>query len=700
MFVAILTLSEKDVNIVTLLAIQRNPNTFFNPFIRVSMTNTINTYFEFQNACKQYMADHNCPIDQQIIVDHKLHRFSRDEDKTKKDEWYIAFQDVTASGDYWVCIFGSWSDNATHTYKSWSRETCSAEENILRKELLDVARQANDQQRREKHECVAIEAKDIWLSCSYDPTAEQMAYYLRKGIKPLGVAYMQYRGMPAMVIPVRNITGSLRSLQFIYLDHDDKFGKRFLGGGEVSNNFFNFGHLDHLTNKIYITEGYATGASIHEATGAEVVVAFDCHNLKAVTRLIKDHHPHAEIIIAGDDDRNNPKNPGRTSAEAIASELKIQSIFPQFPDTPEAQGLKDFNDLHQLQGLPMVKAQLTPTETVKKKEPIFKSLTIQEAMMRPKKKWYVNKIFGPGDKVMIYGPAASGKTFIAIDLVMKLCLGEIFANKFIVQKPLTVAYCIGEGHSGIFSRFSAAMFNRGKIEMPNLFLFEEIPQLNVDYKTELTAANFVKDWKDKNIGSLDALILDTFSTACVGSNENETDEMRKAIAVADYIQKQLGCVVIFIHHTKKDGTSERGNTVIRASMDCMIETKALGSNKYKMFCSKLKDDEQWSHMNFSLKKCFDTDSATVQWEEIPDDESIGFLTEPMKKILVHLEETPGVKYTAKQCGIWAQLTSKSAIYDILNKMEENGYVKNELRNPELPQSSQNPMVYFVEKKES
>ena len=644
------------------------------------------------------MADHNCPIDQQIIVDHKLHRYSRDEDKTKRDEWYIAFQSVTASGDYWVCIFGSWSDNATHTYKSWSRETCSPEENILRKDLLEIARQANDQQRREKHECVAIEAKDIWLSCSYDPTAEQTAYPKRKGIKPLGVAYTQYRGMPAMVIPIRNITGSLRSLQFIYLDHDNKFGKRYLAGGEVSNNFFNFGHLDQLTNKIYITEGYATGASIHEATGAEVVVAFDCHNLKAVTRLIKDHHPHAEIIIAGDDDRNTPGNPGRKAAEAIAKELGLRTIFPQFPDDPCAHLYTDFNDLHQLQGLAMLKAQLT-TEPEKKKEPIFKSLTIQEAMMRPKKKWYVNKIFGPGDKVMIYGPAASGKTFIAIDLVMKLCLGEIFANKFIVQKPLTVAYCIGEGHSGIFSRFSAAMFNRGKIELPNLHLYEEIPQLNINYKTNLTVSQFIKDWKDKGAGTLDVVVFDTFSTACVGCDENNTDEMRQAMIVADILQKELGCVVMFVHHTKKDGSAERGNTVIRASMDCMIETKALGFNKYKMFCSKLKDDEQWEHRNFSLKKCFDTESATIQWEEIPDDEGIGNLTEPMKKILVHLEETPELKYTARQCLIWSGLTSNGAIYGILNAMEEKGYIKAELRNPELPQSNQNPMVYYVKKPE-
>jgi putative DNA primase/helicase len=39
---------------------------------------------------------------------------------------------------------------------------------------------------------------------------------------------------------------------------------------------------------VLIAEGYATAASVHEATGRPVVVAFDAHNLKPVAELFRD----------------------------------------------------------------------------------------------------------------------------------------------------------------------------------------------------------------------------------------------------------------------------------------------------------------------------------------------------------------------------------------------------------------------------
>ena len=63
-----------------------------------------------------------------------------------------------------------------------------------------------------------------------------------------------------------------------------------------------------------IAEGFSTGASIHEATGHCVHIAFNCHNLKSVAESIRKAHPDTDLIIAADDDWKTEGNPGMTKA--------------------------------------------------------------------------------------------------------------------------------------------------------------------------------------------------------------------------------------------------------------------------------------------------------------------------------------------------------------------------------------------------
>jgi putative DNA primase/helicase len=72
----------------------------------------------------------------------------------------------------------------------------------------------------------------------------------------------------------------LHSLQFIGPEGD----KRFLSGGRVSGCYLLIGKPDVT---LCIAEGYATGASIHEAAGCAVAVAFNAGNLLPVARTLR-----------------------------------------------------------------------------------------------------------------------------------------------------------------------------------------------------------------------------------------------------------------------------------------------------------------------------------------------------------------------------------------------------------------------------
>ena len=125
--------------------------------------------------------------------------------------------------------------------------------------------------------------------------------------------------------------------------------KRFLPGGRKSGLWHLIGSATGA-DLVLICEGYATGASLHEATGRPVAVAFDAGNLAKVAQALQALHPAARLLIAGDDDRateaKTGANPGRVKATAAARAVAGLAVFPE--GLPE--GASDFNDLAQHAG--------------------------------------------------------------------------------------------------------------------------------------------------------------------------------------------------------------------------------------------------------------------------------------------------------------------------------------------------------------
>ena len=109
---------------------------------------------------------------------------------------------------------------------------------------------------------------------------------------------------------------------------------------------------------IYIAEGYATAASIFEATEQCAVVAFSANNLPAVAETIKWEYPNAEIIICADNDvYNGDKNIGLDKATEAAMIINAKLVIPKFKDLSSEP--KDFNDLTNLEGINEMCIQLS-----------------------------------------------------------------------------------------------------------------------------------------------------------------------------------------------------------------------------------------------------------------------------------------------------------------------------------------------------
>ena len=154
--------------------------------------------------------------------------------------------------------------------------------------------------------------------------------------------------------------GEVHSLQFIGADG----GKRFLTGGKIAGCFFTL--ADDSDSPLVICEGYATGASIREATGYAVVCAMNCGNLLAVSKALREKFPTRDIIIGADNDQLTPGNPGLAKATESAKAIGARLAVPQFSDTTTKP--TDFNDLHQLEGLTTMKTQIQGAQVPKESD--------------------------------------------------------------------------------------------------------------------------------------------------------------------------------------------------------------------------------------------------------------------------------------------------------------------------------------------
>ena len=175
--------------------------------------------------------------------------------------------------------------------------------------------------------------------------AEEPTEYMRaKGIGPQTGVYLGKDGVTCL--PAQDVDGKVWTMQYIQPDGT----KRFAAGGKKEGCFHPVGGsrgVDEVLKApaIVIAEGYATAASLAKELGFATIAAFDSGNVVHVAEAFREKYPEKAILIAGDDDRHLPTNPGRAKAELAAKKVGGLAVFPIF--TPEEKGREftDFNDL-------------------------------------------------------------------------------------------------------------------------------------------------------------------------------------------------------------------------------------------------------------------------------------------------------------------------------------------------------------------
>ncbi|SET60805.1 putative DNA primase/helicase [Nitrosospira multiformis] len=289
-------------------------------------------YSQFRNAME---AAGITPPDV-IKADGVLHRFPTNGKPDDDAGWYVFYNDGIPAG-----AFGDWRLGVDYKWRAdidRALTRIEEEEHRTKLEAMKHLREVEQNKRRAK---AREQANLIWADAI--PCANH-SYLAAKGIGPNKTRLFG----DELVIPLKE-GNELHSLQFISPNGD----KRFLPGGRVSGCYFRIGNSDGK-DALCIAEGFATGASIHEATGLPVAVAFNAGNLESVARGLAEKFPELPLIICADDDFSTEGNPGLTKGTETARAVGGLLAIPDFgPDRRD--GMTDFNDMERLRGLEAVK---------------------------------------------------------------------------------------------------------------------------------------------------------------------------------------------------------------------------------------------------------------------------------------------------------------------------------------------------------
>ena len=269
---------------------------------------------------------------------------------------------------FWDAKQAGWKDDATY-------KRPSAAELEKRRQLRAQRDAEAAAQEAAMHEAVAEKARALWAAAQ---PCETHPYLERKGVKSHGLRYGDFEiervdeetgevthvTMKALLVPLMDRTKNIWSLQAI----SAKAGgpKLLLKNGRKSGNFFVIGTPQQVDGRrvFVLAEGYATGASVHEATGHMVVVCIDSGNLRNVARQLRQRDPAAIIVVAADNDiwgrrpDGTPYNPGMEAAKVVADEVGALVVEPPFFEGDASgkdargnpTGPKDWNDWHGING--------------------------------------------------------------------------------------------------------------------------------------------------------------------------------------------------------------------------------------------------------------------------------------------------------------------------------------------------------------
>lgn len=387
----------------------------------------------------------------------------------------------------------------------------------------------------------------------------------------------------ALVVPVLSHDGSIASLQFITTGEvAQRLGKGKakpnLPRASLQEGWFTVGTLNPA-GVAYVGEGIGSAWSCWKATGCAGVVCFGWGRVRAVATKLRELHPALRLVLVPDVGKED-------EADEIA--LAVGALVARMPEGwPENS---DVNDLAKKEGGNVVEALLSNASAPPEREARFRLLSGADLSQLPPLSWRVRGVLPAAGIAAIYGPSASGKSFLAFDSGCAIAEGRPWFGFRTVAAP--VVYAALEGEAGLRLRAEAWSTHTGR-KLPDAFRLMLQP-------FKLTESQDVADLAAV-VPAGAVVFVDTLNRAAPTADENSSRDMGEILEAAKRLQTLTGGLVVLVHHTGKDATKGlRGHSSLFAALDAAIEV-ARDASRREWRVAKSKDGQDGDAHPFKLQ---------------------------------------------------------------------------------------------------
>ena len=367
----------------------------------------------------------------------------------------------------------------------------------------------------------------------------------------------------ALVVPVTRADGSISSLQFIAppdvaarLKAQGKPGKLNLPGATLEG-WHTVGDVVP-GGVVHICEGIGQAWACWQVTGAAAVVCFGWGRVRAVAADLRQRDATARLVLVPDVGKES-------DADAIALEVGAAVVY-----MPQGEPNNfDACDLKLRDGGDVLAALLEAAREPAKPEPRYKLLTGADLRDLPPLAWRVKGVLPAVGLAALYGPSASGKSFLAFDMAASIAEGQSWFDSRIEAAP--VVYAALEGEAGFKLRAQAWEVSRGRNLPDGLHMMMQ--------PFKLTEPQDVQDLAAV-VPAGAVVFLDTLNRAAPTADENSSKDMGEILQAAKTLQAITGGLVVLVHHTGKDSTRGlRGHSRLFAAMDAAVEVSRDGDRR-------------------------------------------------------------------------------------------------------------------------
>jgi hypothetical protein len=312
--------------------------------------------------------------------------------------------------------------------------------------------------------------------------------------------------------------------------------------------------------------------------------------------------------------------------------------------------------------------------------PEIEILTRADLNRRPRPAWLVADMLQLRSAAEVFGASGIGKSFLALSFACAVCTGRPWFGLEVQQGA--VLYIAAEGDDDMNNRIAAWETEHwGSREIDNFYLIPE----QLDLRSVSAPAKLLQYMRAALPEDPKLIVVDTLARNMTG-DENSTEHMSQFIRQVDVLWRETGATVLIVHHTGKNGESERGSSTVRGGVNTMLRFTEDAENKtLRLDCDKQKNAKGFPRWSL-VRKDVDLGEDPVTGEprsscvlDLASGQSARYTLPPLQlKILQVLSwsmHASGITSTRLREAVGVKdETARTSMYSAINRLHTLAYI--------------------------